>query len=272
MTQHTTPHDVSKTRVLYAMPTSDAVRIQRDQEYGVTEAGALTLDVYHPPHAGSDVRTPAVVFVTGFSDAGARRMFGCAMKDMGSYASWAQLAAASGLVAVTYTNREPVTDVHAVLEYVRHHAASLGVDEHRIGLWSCSGNVPTALSVLMRQDASAYVRCAVLSYGFMLDAHGGTAVAEAAGQFGFANPCAGRSIEDLPRDIPLFLARAGRDRMPHLNEVLDQFVAMGLARNVAMTVVNHADAPHAFDLYHDSETTREVVRQMLAFLRFNLLS
>jgi hypothetical protein len=238
----------------------------------MTEAGALSLDVYYPPDAGGDVRTPAVVFVTGFSDAGARRMFGCALKDMGSYVSWAQLAAASGLVAVTYTNREPATDVHAVLEHVRHYAASLRIDENRIGLWSCSGNVPTALSVLMRNDASSYVRCAVLSYGFMLDANGETGVTEAAGQFGFANPCAGRSVEDLPRDIPLFLARAGLDQMPRLNEVLDQFIAMGLARNLPMTVVNHADGPHAFDIYHDSATSREVVRQMLAFLRFNLLS
>jgi hypothetical protein len=47
---------------------------------------------------------------------------------------------------------------------------------------------------------------------------------------------------------------------------------MGLARNLPMTVVNHADGPHAFDIYHDSATSREVVRQMLAFLRFNLLS
>ena len=58
--------------------------------------------------------------------------------------------------------------------------------------------------------------------------------------------------------------------MPRLNEVLDLFVAMGLARNLPMTVVNHADGPHAFDIYHDSETSHEIVRQMLAFLRFNL--
>ena len=224
MTEHTTPHDVSKARVLYPMPTFDAVRVQRDLEYRVAEAGALALDVYYPPDAGSDARTPAVLFVTGFSDAGARRIFGCAMKEMGSYVSWAQLVAASGLVAVTYTNREPAADVHVVLEHVCHHAASLCIDENRIGLWSCSGNVPTALSVLMRHDVSAHVRCAVLPYGVMLDANGGTAVADAAGQFGFANPCVGRSVEDLPRDIPLFLARAGRDQMPRLNEVLDQFV------------------------------------------------
>jgi hypothetical protein len=106
----------------------------------------------------------------------------------------------------------------------------------------------------------------------MLDSDGRTGVADAAAQFGFVNPCAGRSVEDLPDDIPLFLARAGLDRMPHLNDTLDRFIAQGLARNLPMTVVNHATGPHAFDLFDDSDTSREVVRQILAFLRFNLLS
>jgi hypothetical protein len=123
----------------------------------------------------------------------------------------------------------------------------------------------------MREGASAYVRCAVLSYAYTLDADGATGVADAARLFGFVNPCAGRSVEDIPRDIPLFLARAGLDRMPHLNESLDRFVAQGLTCNLPVTLVNHAKAPHAFDLLHDSETSREVVRQMLAFLRFSLL-
>jgi hypothetical protein len=271
MNQDPTPQDISKIRVVYAMPTFDAVRIRRDQEYRVTDAGALAMDIYYPPDASSGSRTPAVMFVTGFSDVGARRMFGCAMKDMASYVSWAQLAAASGLVAITYTNQDPATDVHAVLQYVRHHAASLDIDENRIGLWSCSGNVPAALSVLMRENASACVRCAVLCYGYLLDADGATGVADAAGQFGFVNPCAGRSVEDLPRDIPLFLARAGHDQMPRRNETLDRFVAKGLACNLPFTLVNHANGRHAFDLFHDSETSREVVRRILAFLRFNLL-
>jgi len=271
MTQNLTPHDVSTTRVVYTMSTANAVKIRRDQAYRPTEAGALAMDVYYPGDASDGASTPAVVFVTGFSDVGAARMFGCSMKDMGSYISWAQLVAASGMVAVTYTNREPATDVHAVLEHVRHHAATLNIDESRIGLWACSGNVPTALSVLMRKDASAQVKCAALSYGFMLDVDGGTGVADAARLFGFVNPCAGRSVEDLPHDVPLFLARAGLDQMPRLNETLDRFIARGLACNLPLTVVNHANGPHAFDLFHDSETSREVVRQILAFLRFNLL-
>ena len=271
MTQDAAPHDISKKRVVYTMPTADAVRILRDQEYRATDAGTLTMDIYYPPEAKAGSRTPAVIFVIGFSDIGARRMLGCAMKDMGAYVSWAQLAAASGLVAITYTNQEPATDVHALLQHVRQHAASLDIDENRIGLWSCSGNVPVALSVLLRQNASAFVRCAVLSWGYMLDSGGATGVADAARQFGFVNPCEGRSVEDLPRDIPLFVARAGRDQMPRLNESLDRFILNGLACNLPLTFVNHAEGPHAFDLSHDSETTREVVRRMLAFLRFNLL-
>src|SRR6185503_1731497 len=75
MNQDTTPHDVSKIRVVYAMPTADAVRIRRDQEYLATDAGALAMDLYYPPDASGGSRTPAVIFVTGFSDDGARRIF-----------------------------------------------------------------------------------------------------------------------------------------------------------------------------------------------------
>jgi hypothetical protein len=272
MTHNVTSHDVSKARVVYAMPAAEAVRIRRDQEYRHTDAGALLMDVYYPPDANVGSRLPAVVFVTGFSDVGAKRTFGCAMKDMGAYVSWARLAAASGMVAVTYTNQEPATDAHAVIEHVRDHAASLGIDDNRIGLWSCSGNVPAALSVLMGKDTSSYIKCAALSYGYMLDADGASGVADAAAFFGFVNPCVGRSVADLAPDIPLFLSRAGHDQMPRLNEALDGFIARGLACNLPLTFVNHANGPHAFDLFDDSETSREVVRRILAFLCFNLLS
>ena len=47
---------------------------------------------------------------------------------------------------------------------------------------------------------------------------------------------------------------------------------MRLAANLPITVANHATGPHAFDLMHDSETSRGIVRQILAFLRFHLLA
>jgi acetyl esterase/lipase len=269
MSEDTSRDHISRKRVVYTLPGVDAVRVRRDETYRVAETGALTMDLYYPPDAHSAGRAPAVVFITGYNDAGAQRMLGCRMKEMGAYISWAQLAAASGLVGITYANHDPAADAHAVLQHVRQHAAALGVDETRIGVWACSGNVPNALSLLMRAGPDV-LRCAVLCYGYMLDLDGATGVADASKQFGFVNPSAGQSVEDLPSDLPLFIARAGQDQMPGLNQAIDRFMPRALACNLPVTLVNHATGPHAFDLLDDSETTREIVRRILAFLRFHL--
>jgi hypothetical protein len=271
MGQETQRHEITKKRVVYQTPGMAAVSIRRDKEYRVTDAGALTMDLYHPPDSKSEARVPAVIFVNGYPDPGAQKIVGCKRKEMESCISWGRLTAASGLVAITYTTgNEPVTDIHELLQYVRQNAAVLEIDESRIGVWACSGNVPLALSVLMREDRE-YLKCGVLCYGCMLDLDGFTHIAEAARTWGFVNPCAAKSVEDLPHDIPLFIARSGRDEIPHLNETLDRFLYKALTRNLPVTFVNHPEAPHAFDLLHDSETSREIIRRILAFMRFHLL-
>jgi acetyl esterase/lipase len=196
-------------------------------------------------------------------------MLGCKFKEMESYITWAKLVAASGLIAITYQNQDPIRDLDALFGYIREHATTLGIDEKGIGLWSCSGNVPTALSTLIEKRD---LKCAVLCYGVTLDLDGSTGVAEAAKTWRFANPTAGKSVRDLPPDVPLFIARGGCDEVPQVNETLDRFITHALAANLPLTVANHASGPHAFDLIHDSETSREIVRQILAFLRLHLLA
>ena len=264
-------HDITKKRVVYQIPGMDAVTIRLDIEYRATDAGGLTMDLYYPPDSKSEERIPAVVFVSGYSDLGFKKMLGCKLKEMESYISWGQLTAASGLAAIIYTTIQPASDIHTLLQFVRQNAASLGIDESRIGVWACSGNVPNALSVLMEGDRS-YLKCAVLCYGIMLDVDGHVRTGESSKRFGFVNPSAGKSVDDLPPDLPLFAVRAGRDEMPHLNETLDRFVAKVLACNLPITLVNHPTAPHAFDVMDDSETSREIIRQILGFMRFHLLA
>jgi acetyl esterase/lipase len=254
---------ITKRAVVYRMPGQDSGRVQRDVPYRAD----LTMDIYHPPE--SKGRLPAVVFVTGYPDPGFRKFLGCRQKEMASYISWAELMAASGLIAVMYSNREPPDDADAVLAFIRQNAEMLGIDESRIGVWSCSGSVPTALSVLMSESRD-FIKCAALCYGLMLDLDGHTAVADGATQFGYRNPAAGKSVSDLRPDLPLLIVRAGCDEFPHLNETLDRFVSKALECNLPVTLVNHAEAPHAFDINHDSETSREVIRQVLTFLRFHL--
>ena len=66
------------------------------------------------------------------------------------------------------------------------------------------------------------------------------------------------------------VVRAGQDAVPGVNASIDQFVAAALARNLPVTATNHPTAPHSFDLLDDTEASREVIRQVLAFLRFHL--
>jgi acetyl esterase/lipase len=224
------------------------------------------MDVYYPSHARI-APLPAIVFVSGYRDDGFLKTLGCRFKEMASSTSWARLMAASGIIAVTYANREPAADVHALLRYIRRNAESLGIDANRIGVWASSGHVPLALSALMDDPG---LKCAILCYGYTLDLDGATGVADAARQWGFANPCTGRTVADLPPNVPMFIARAGADAMPRLNEALDRFVAEALARNLPITLVNEPAAPHAFDLLQDNEASREIVRRVLMFAQFTL--
>lgn len=262
-------NDLSKMTVVYQIPGMEAVTIRRDVAYQSTEAGTLTMDIYSPPSQAPGTRVPAVIIVAGYPDRGFEAFFGCKFKDMGSSVSWGKLMAASGMAAIAYTNRDPAADLDALLQFTKQNSASLGIDETRMGLWASSGNVPLALSALMSPRAE--LQCAVLCYGYTLDLDGGTGVAEAAKAFRFANPGAGRSVDDLPKDVPLFIARAGRDETPRLNEALDRFVAKALARNLPVTLANLPAAPHAFDLLQDNAETRNAVKKILAFLQGNLL-
>lgn len=269
MNQEDQRHEIAKKKVVYQMPALEAVAVRRDEVFRALDGEALAMDVYHPPDRKSGAALPAVLFVMGYRDTGTKRMLGCRAKDMESYVSWGRLTAASGMAAVTYTTgADPAADARAALRHLRQRAGELGIDAERIGLWSCSGHVPNALSLLMEEGDS--LKCAVLFYGYMLDLDGTSAVAEASRAFGFVDPGAGKTVADLPRGTPLFIARAGRDEMPGLNGTIDRFATTALAGNLPVTLVNLPAAPHAFDILDDRESSREVIRQSLAFLRFHL--
>src|SRR5438093_7455620 len=168
--------DIRTKTVLYTMPGTEAVTV-RSEKY----ADDLTMDIYSSPASSPLV---AVVIVAGYPDPGYEKHLGCKFKDMGSSVSWARLFAASGLTAITYTNREPARDLGSLLSKL---------EAPRLGLFATSANVPLALSLLI-SDAPIHPACAALCYGYMLDLDGSTAVAEASKKIGFANPSGGTSV------------------------------------------------------------------------------
>jgi len=262
-------HEITTRRIVYEAEGMRDVAVRRGLAYRDTPDGALTMDVYYPTK-GAEAPPATVVFVNGYSDAGVRAMLGCALKEMASFVSWAQLIASSGLAAVVYeTGRDPAVDAQSIIAYLQTHAGPLGVDVRRLGLWACSGHGPNALSVLMHEASRNIVSCAVFCYCFMFDVDGRGLVAAASQKFGFANPVSG-TVDDLPRGTPLFVARAGLDDLAGLNETIDRFVARGLQLNLPLTVVNHPTGPHAFDILHDSDGSRQVIQHIVKFLQLRL--
>jgi len=267
---HSNRHEITRKRVLYDLPGTETTTVRPGVEYMSTLAGTHTLDLYHPSSWRAGVTAPAVIFVSGLSDIGAQQAIGCRINEMASSTSWARLVAASGMAAVTYTTgMDPADDTRRVIEYLHEHGETIGIDAARLALWACSSHVPNALGQLIDHRPLTF-RSAVLSYGFMLDLDGSTDVHEAGRRWRFANPAAGKTVRDLP-DVPIFIARAGRDTNAGVNESIDRFLTHALKHNRPVTLVNHHDGAHAFDLEDNSETTRRIVRQMLAFLRSTLI-
>jgi hypothetical protein len=269
MSEERRDEHITKKTVVLRLPGMDEVKVRRDIEYQADASAPLTFDLYTPP--GHDAAPlPVVVSVAGYPDPGMERIFGLKTKDMGSSMSWGWLIAASGMAAVTYVNRDPARDIQALLRHLRGNGSALGLDPDRIGLVASSGHAPLALSTLIDDRAGAPLSCAALICPLLLDLDGSTAIAEMARTYRFANPAAGKTVADLPAEAALFIARAGRDEMPGLNDALDRFVAKALARSLPLSLINVPDAPHALDLMHDRDASRETIRAALSFLRFRL--
>jgi hypothetical protein len=220
------------------------MRIEKDIPFG----DHLTFDAYHPEEDAARV----VLIVSGYPDDGFQRITGSRFKELPSNVAWCERFANAGMLAVAYTNVDPVSGAAAIVDHIRTTWPS-----HSIALWACSGNVPVALWLLM--EHGPFARAALL-YGYTLD------VDDAATKFRFANPASGHSAGDLPRETPILFVRAGADAMPDLNAAADRFVANALAADLPLTAVNVPAAPHAFDVTSDDEATLRAIANVVAFL------
>ena len=254
--------------MVYPQPDAGQVVTRPGVEFARSTSGPLTLDVYAPAVRPASVALPAIVLVAGYSDLGYESFMGCRFKDMAVCTTWARLVASFGMIAVTYGNERPAEDLQSLLDYVREHAAELGIDAGRLALWGMSGNGALALATLASSPAGAF-KCGVFSCAYLADLDGATHVADAQTQWRFTYP-GGFSVDSLPADLPVFIARAGQEQDPGLNVAVDRLVAAMLAANRPVTCVNFAAAPHGFELFHDTLETREVMRQMFRFARFHL--
>jgi acetyl esterase/lipase len=237
--------------------------------YRTVDDTSLTMDIYYPPDMKADERLPVVIFVFGYTDSAAKQLVGSPLKDYDQYTSWGRLAAASGLIALTYQTQQP-DDLEALVQYTRKNAASMNIDADRIGLWSCSANVPTAVSFAM-QRGREYLKFAVFYYGHLLTPD--NEVREQIDGLCSSRGCYAaelRDVEELRKDLPLFVVRAGRDTVPFVNESIDHFMSAAAASDMLITLVEYAEGAHGFDTERWTDRSSEIIEQTLEFMKTNL--
>jgi len=204
-----------------------SVRVERSTFPGAN-GEPLPLEIYQ---AANPIGDCVVAILEGVPDAGFEKHVGCKFMEMEWTISMAQLIAASGMTAVTHSNRHPEPDGVALMNH-------LGAKYRKVGIWSTSGNGPVVLVV------ASHATCAVLN-----------------------NPI----TKDFCPDTPLFVIRAGKDETPDLNAALDGFVARALAEDKPVTLVNYPGAPHSYELSLDAPETWRILQQGLDFLRAHLM-
>jgi acetyl esterase/lipase len=257
-------------RLVYVMAGMNRVPVQKDIVYKTSEHTALRADVYRPPDMEAGERRAAAIFIHGD---GPPEMLSD-MKDSGQYVSWAQAAALTGLIAVTFNHRsseqgtklpDAASDVDDLLAYVREHAPHLGIDADRLCVWTCSAGPPVGLRSVLR-DRPDWVRCIVIHYGVMDLQPQRSRIPETVSddtlrEFSPISYLA--DGEDLP---PMLISRAGLDR-PGLNASIDAFVTQAVASGVTLDFLNHPTGHHAFDIFDNVPRSHAIVRRTLAFMQ-----
>ncbi len=264
--------DLVMKPVVYRVAGMDKVRVKSNLKYTDVDNPNLLMDVYSPPNLAKGEKLPAVIFIHGAAGAEYKP------KDWGFYISWGRLVGASGFIGVNFTHRlsgqktsleDSAGDVAAVINYIRANADSLNIDKDRICLAAYSGG-GVLLAPAIR-DKPDYVRCLVSFYAYLDISQIGnffaaTESAETLRKFSPINYLANGS----DKIAPMFIARAGLDQIPTMNDSIDRFINEALAKNVALTFANHPNGVHGFDNQTDDERSREILQSAIAFMKLHL--
>lgn len=254
-------------KVVYQIPAMEKVIIKQDLAYKTKEGKDLTFDLNYPPDFKGETKLPVVILVLGYAD----DVFKSPLKSWEVYKDWAKLFAVSGMASINYSTLQPATDIDDLILHIRENAEDLQLNADAIGIWSCSGNVVNALSVIM-DERKDYLKCTALYYGIMTtpDQKFQEVIQKFSEMVNFSIDGLDK-IKNFHQDLPVLIVRAGKDRKD-INQTLDHYVSQAISNNVPLTLINYTEGHHAFDVMDDNDRSRDIIEQTLKFMKSHLLS
>ena len=252
------------TSVVYKIGGSGAASVQKNIVYAKGDA-SLVFDAYTPKGLPRSSKLPAVIFISGASEA----------KDWKWFSDYGRLAAASGFIGINYNKRYPrglaglqsgFSDTLDLIQHLRDHATDLHIDKDRICIWAFSGG-GRLMSAGMQKD-QPYIRCLIAFYG-VIDLTADADIEalplqekESALEKYSAVHCLQKLGTNLP---PVLIARAGRDSEA-INSGIGRFVSEAQKQNADLTFLNYPDGEHGFDGFNNTHSSRSIVRQAFSFI------
>jgi len=252
------PRDQMKIPVFYSVPGMDAVRVQRDIVFRTVGDTTLKADIYLPPAPGA---YPVVLLVSGGSVDNWR--------TAAFYTSFARVLAVEGMAAVNYDKRlardrsavpAASEDTLALIEYLKGNAAKYGLDTSRLCSWHFSAGGTVAGTMLSEKSAAS---CVVVTYAIL-------SLGEADQDPRLAPYSAVvQARERADKFPPTLVVRAGRDAKV-LNDSIDAFISAALLKNAPVSLINYPAGDHGFEILNDSDETRRVIAQSIAWVKSRL--
>ena len=224
------PVDLAKTRVVVRFAAMDKVAVQENVVFKSVDGADLAMDLYSLPSGGP---RPAVVLVSG----------GTNVRGWGLYRDYGRIVGASDVVAVIPDKRfqgaqgleQGAQDTLDLLAHLRANASKYNIDAGRICLWTFSAGGSLAQLGIQPENR---LTCVVAYYGL-----GQAGPRLALQQHAAAMP-------------PMLMVRAGRDN-PGLNNAIDVFASTALSLNAPLTVLNHPNGVHAFEVEDNRPEPKE---------------
>ena len=262
--------ELAQKRIVYQIPEMEDVICHKGIVYHTKNGMDLKADIYVPPTMERRTGFPLVIIVSDYPDSAINEGFGQDQKDIELYVSWAELIAASGMIAVTYETQFSHSETDSLISFLNESAEKYNIDMSRLAVFGASANTLAAQSLMQNDEYN--IKCAILNYGILLtpDHKYYAEIDSAANMYRFYWSDL-RKITKIPEDIPLFITRAGRDIYQIVTETTDHFVAEAMRSNVQLTYIYYPEGQHDFDILDNTNVSRGIIKQTIVFLKTYLL-